>query len=200
MLADQSQCRRNLVDAPVAINHVKRFAADWDRQRETPWVPRRAAATGKKVAIVGAGPSGLAAAYYSAINGHEVTVFERHSEPGGMMRYGIPEYRLPKATLDAEIGIIRELGVRIVCGKSLGTHLRLEDLQHDFDVVYMAIGSWRATPLQIEGENSEGVWLGINFLERVVKGDDLFRRGVRLPPRKMGGRAAGAGSDRVPGA
>jgi formate dehydrogenase major subunit len=169
----EAQCRRNLVDAPVAINHVKRFAADWDMRRETPWVPRRAAATGKKVAIVGAGPSGLAAAYYSAINGHEVTVFERHSEPGGMMRYGIPEYRLPKATLDAEIGIVRELGVRIVCGKSLGTHLRLEDLQHDFDVVYMAIGSWRATPLQIEGENSEGVWLGINFLERVVKGDDL---------------------------
>lgn len=169
----EAQCRRNLVDKPVAINHVKRFAADWDMARETPWVPRRAAPTGRKIAVVGAGPSGLAAAYYSAINGHDVTVFERHSEPGGMMRYGIPEYRLPKATLDREIGIIRELGVKIVCGKNLGTHLRLEDLQHDFDAVYLAIGSWRATPLQIEGENSEGVWLGINFLERIVKGDDL---------------------------
>ena len=169
----EAQCRRNLVDTPVAINHVKRFAADWDMARETPWVPRRAGATGKKIAIVGAGPSGLSAAYYSAISGHEVTVFERHPEAGGMMRYGIPEYRLPKATLDREIDIIRRLGVKIQCGKNLGTHLHLEQMQKEFDAVYMAIGSWRATPLQIEGENSDGVWLGINFLERVVKGDDL---------------------------
>ncbi len=169
----ESQCRRNLVDSPVGINYVKRFAADWDMERETPFIPKKDAPTGKKIAIVGAGPSGLSAAYYSAVNGHDVTVFERHSEPGGMMRYCIPEYRLPKARLAKEIDIIRKLGVKIICEKNLGTNIHLEDLHNSFDAVYLAIGSWRATPLQIEGENLDGVWLGINFLEYVSKGQNV---------------------------
>ena len=168
--ACEAKCRRNLADSPVAINHVKRFAADWDMARETPWLPRKNPSTGKKIAIVGAGPSGLSAAYYSAISGHDVTVFERQSLPGGMMRYGIPAYRLPRATLDKEIGVMTRLGVKIMTNKSLGTHVRLEDLQADFDAVYLSIGSWRATPLQIEGENSKGVWLGIQYLEQVANG------------------------------
>ena len=166
----EAQCRRNLVDSPVAINYVKRFAADWDMAREKPWVPQKSPASGKRIAIVGAGPSGLSAAYYSAIRGHDVTVFERQPHAGGMMRYGIPEYRLPKATLDKEIDIMRQLGVKIMCGKSIGTHLHLEDLAHDFDTVYLAIGSWRATPLSIEGENADGVWLGIQYLEQEARG------------------------------
>ena len=169
----EAQCRRNLVDTPVAINYVKRFVSDWDMARESAWLPEKKPSTGKRIAIVGAGPGGLSAAYYSAINGHDVTVFERQPEAGGMMRYGIPEYRLPKATLDKEIDIIKALGVRIMTGKSLGTHIRLEDLQSDFDTVYMAIGSWRATPLGIEGENLDGVWLGINYLTQQTKGDEI---------------------------
>lgn len=169
----ESKCRRNLVDSPVAINNVKRFVADWDMANGTPWVPKKKPATGKKIAIVGAGPSGLTAAYYSAINGHDVTVFERQNYAGGMMRYGIPEYRLPKATLDKEIGIMEELGVKIMTGKALGTHIRLEDLHKDFDAVYLAIGSWRATPMNIDGENTEGVWLGIQYLEQVTKHVDI---------------------------
>ncbi|WP_371361756.1 Ferredoxin--NADP reductase [Sporomusa rhizae] len=169
----EAQCRRNLVDSPVAINHVKRFIADWDMEREHSWTPPKKPATGKKIAIVGAGPSGLSAAYYSAINGHDVTVFERQPHAGGMMRYGIPEYRLPKANLDKEIDIIRSLGVKIMTGKALGTHVRLEDLRRDFDAVYLAIGSWRATPMQLEGENLTGVWLGIQYLEQVTKGIDI---------------------------
>lgn len=175
----EAECRRNLIDSPVAINNVKRFIADWDISQEHPWTPSKEPATGKKIAIVGAGPSGLTAAYYSALNGHDVTVFERHSRAGGMMRYGIPEYRLPKETLDKEISLIANLGVKIMTGKALGTHIRLEDLHKDFDAVYLAIGSWRATPLQIEGENLEGVWLGIHYLEQVTKqsqidlGDDV---------------------------
>ncbi|MGE5671351.1 MAG: [FeFe] hydrogenase, group A, partial [Fibrobacterota bacterium] len=169
----ESKCRRNLIDSPVAINHVKRFVADWDIARGKQWLPRINEATNKKIAIIGAGPSGLATAYYSAINGHDVTVFERQNFAGGMMRYGIPEYRLPKATLDKEIDIIKKLGVKIKTGKSLGTHLRLEDLQNDFDAVYLAIGSWRATPLQIDGENSKGVWLGIQYLEQVTNGSQI---------------------------
>jgi formate dehydrogenase major subunit len=169
----EAECRRNLVDKPVAINYVKRFLADLDINRENHWMPNVKPPTGKRIAIVGAGPSGLSAAYYSAINGHSVTVFERQPQPGGMMRYGIPEYRLPKAILDKEIDIIRKLGVKIITGKALGTHLLLEDLQKDFDAVYLAIGSWRATPLHIEGENLEGVWLGIKYLELNIKGVDL---------------------------
>lgn len=169
----EAQCRRNLVDSPVSINHVKRFAADWDMSQSMPWIPNKKAPTGKKIAIVGAGPSGLSAAYYSAISGHDVTVFERQPNAGGMMRYGIPEYRLPKAELDKEIDIIKKLGVKIMTGKALGTHILLEDLNKDFDAVYLAIGSWRATPMHIDGENQEGVWHGIQFLEQITKGIDV---------------------------
>ncbi len=168
----EAACRRNLVDSPVAINYVKRFAADLDMEKG-PWIPDLKPSTGKKIAIVGAGPSGLSAAYYSAINGHDVTVFERQPHAGGMMRYGIPEYRLPKATLDKEIDIMKKMGVKIMTGKALGTHIRLEDLNNDFDSVYLAIGSWRATPMHLEGENLEGVWLGIQYLEQVTKGMDI---------------------------
>lgn len=166
----EAQCRRELVDAPIAINSVKRFVADWDRERTEPFIPGKKEATGKKIAIVGAGPSGLSAAYYSAIGGHDVTVFERQRYAGGMMRYGIPEYRLPKKTLDKEIETIEKLGVKIITGKALGTQLSLEDLHKDFDAVYLAIGSWRATPMQVEGEKLEGVWSGIEYLEQEIKG------------------------------
>lgn len=169
----EAQCRRNLVDSPVAINYVKRFIADLDLSREKPWTPNKKTATGKKIAIIGAGPSGLSAAYYSAINGHDITVFERQPHAGGMMRYGIPEYRLPKATLDKEIEIIKSLGVKIMTGKSLGRHIQLSDLHKHFDAVYLAIGSWRATPMHIEGENTEGVWLGIQYLEQVTKNANI---------------------------
>ncbi len=166
----EAKCRRNLVDSPVAINGVKRFVSDWDICREESYIPKKKEATGKKIAIVGAGPSGLSAAYYSAVNGHDVTVFERQSKAGGMMRYGIPEYRLPKAVLDEEINTMKKLGVKIVTEKALGIHIMLEDLRNDFDAVYLAIGSWQATPMQIEGENLEGVLPGIHYLEREIKG------------------------------
>ena len=170
--ACEGECRRSLVDSPVAINDVKRFAADWDLAREHPWTPTLAEPSGRRIAVVGAGPSGLSAAFYAAVAGHQVTVFEGMPQPGGMMRYGIPEYRLPKVVLDAEIATITALGVQIVCGKTLGTHLHLEDLQRDFDAVYLAIGSWTATPMNLPGENSEGVWTGIGYLREVTKGTD----------------------------
>src|SRR5664279_3861496 len=168
----EDECRRSLADEAVSINAVKRFAADWDMARKSPWRPRVAEHTGKRIAVAGAGPPGLSAANYLAIAGHGVTVFENQPEPGGMMRYGIPEYRMPKATLDKEIALIEALGVNIVCNRGLGTHLNLEDLKRDFDAVYLAIGSWRATPLGIDGDNSEGVELGINYLRHVTKGND----------------------------
>ena len=163
----EAECRRNLIDTPVAINYVKRFVADLDIDSLAPFAPKMKPASGKKIAIIGAGPSGLSAAYYSAINGHDVTIFERQPHAGGMMRYGIPEYRLPKATLDKEITLIRNLGVKIITGKAVGTHIMLADLQKDFDAVYLAIGSWGATPIQFEG-----VWMGIQYLEQTTKGLD----------------------------
>lgn len=169
----EAACRRNLIDSPVGINNVKRFIADWDIAREKPWSPAKRPSTGKKIAVIGAGPSGLTAAYFSAANGHDVTVFERQAYPGGMMRYGIPEYRLPKDTLEQEIDLVKGLGVKIMTEKTLGTHIHLEDLHKDFDAVYLAIGSWLATPMHIEGENLEGVWLGIQFLEQVTKKADI---------------------------
>jgi formate dehydrogenase major subunit len=163
----EAECRRSLVDEPVAINYVKRYVADRDIESDTPWLPKKKQSTGKRIAVIGGGPSGLTAAYYSAINGHDVTVFERQPHLGGMMRYGIPEYRLPKETLDKEIELIGKLGVKMLTGKALGNHLSLADLQKDFDAVYLAIGSWAATPIQLEG-----IWMGIQYLEHSIKGLD----------------------------
>jgi len=170
----EAKCRRALVDTPVGINNVKRFVADWDLAMQHPWVPKLAPTTGKRVAIVGAGPSGMTAAYYLALSGHKVIIFEKQPRPGGMMRYGIPEYRMPKAQLDAEIDVLLHMGVDIVCNRALGVHLHLTDLRRDYDAVYLAFGSWQATPLSMDGDNLPGVTLGINWLEKVTKGAQDF--------------------------
>jgi formate dehydrogenase major subunit len=169
----EAQCRRHLIDAPVSINHVKRFAADWELAQGRTGLPKVAAPTGRRVAIVGAGPSGLTAAAFLAQRGHAVTVFEKQPQAGGMLRYGIPEYRLPKLRLDAEIETIMGLGVRIVTDRSVGVHVHVESLRTEYDAVYMAFGSWQATPLAVDGDNLPGVLLGINFLERIAKGARL---------------------------
>ncbi len=171
----EAACRRNLIDAPVAINPVKRFVADLLEQEETTIEPEKS--TGKRLAIVGGGPSGLTAAYYSALKGHDVTLFERQEKAGGMMRYGIPSYRLPEDVLDREIARIEKAGVAIVTGKSLGQHLRLEDLQKDFDAVYMAVGSWEASSMRVDGEKAAGVRPGIHYLELVTKGREKRNEG-----------------------
>ncbi len=169
----EAECRRVLVDDAVAINYVKRFVADYDMLECDPYIPKKKPSTGKKIAIVGAGPAGLSAAYYSAINGHSVTVYEQQPESGGMMRYGIPEYRYPKKTLDLEVDIMKKLGVEIKNGKKLGTHIRLEELNKAYDAVMLAVGSWKPNSMRVEGERSKGVWLGIEFLESVTLGEKV---------------------------
>ena len=164
-------CRRSRVDEPIAINNLKRFAADHDLALDHPWIPERAAPSGRKIAVVGSGPAGISAAWYLASWGHEVTMFERRPAPGGMLRYGIPEYRLPKNVLDGEIDLLFKLGVKILYETEFGKDVTLESLrQNGYSAVFLAIGAQRSTDLRIEGERSPGVVSGIDFLADMALG------------------------------
>ena len=174
----ENACRRQLVEAPVSIAHLKAFAADkvFADGKEKPAV--RAAPTGKKVGIVGGGPAGLSAAYRLALSGHEVTLFDQMPEMGGMLRYGIPEYRLPKAVLKRETDAIAAEGVKFVNSFKIGRDATLEKLRGDFDALIVANGAWRSVPMRIPGEDLSGVWGGIDFLRAAVNGEkpELGRR------------------------
>ncbi len=158
----EKDCRKNVTDKPVAINDFKRLAADmfYDTYKEE--LP---ALSGKKVAIIGAGPAGLAAAYYLRLGGVASRIFDKQAEPGGMLRYGIPEYRLPKEILNKEIAHFTEMGIEIECGKALGKELKLADLARDYDAVVAAIGCWKPSSMYTEGEElaEQGIrWLEVN--------------------------------------
>ncbi|MBU1637072.1 FAD-dependent oxidoreductase [bacterium] len=160
-------CRRQISDEPVAINYLKRFVADQEYLSGTRYEVPIAADTGKQVAVIGGGPSGLSAAYYLRRLGHAVTIFEKMPKLGGMLRYGIPEYRLPKKILDWEIQGILEMGVQAKTGVEFGESLKLELLKTEgFDAVYVAVGAWDDQRLTIEGHDAEGVISGIKYLER----------------------------------
>ena len=169
----ENKCRRNVVDSPVAIDSVKRFIADWDLYSDEPWKPELAEKSGKKVAIIGAGPAGLTAAYFLRVMGHDSIIFEQKPHPGGMFRYGIPEYRLPYDVLDKEVETITRLGVEIKYGKTLGKDFSLLDLKKDYDAVLVATGAWKSSAMRCEGEDLPGVWGGIEYLIAVVEGEDV---------------------------
>ncbi|NLM83842.1 MAG: FAD-dependent oxidoreductase [Clostridiales bacterium] len=168
----EGQCRRNIVDEPIAIAQLKRFAADIDLEKEVHYLPERKPATGKRVAIVGAGPAGLTAAWFLAIAGHSVTIFERHAKPGGMLRYGIPAYRMPRETLDREIDIICQLGVEIKYNVEFGKDITWESLKKEgYDALFLAVGSQVGRPLGCDGEGvCFNVVRGVDFLGRVTEG------------------------------
>ncbi|MDI6786341.1 MAG: NAD(P)-binding protein [bacterium] len=159
----EEACRRNIVDEPVAIDFVKRFVADYDNQNGS-FSPEVNKSSGKKVALIGAGPASLSAAYYLAIMGHACTIYEALPKPGGMLRYGIPEYRLPKKVLDDEIKKITDLGVEIKNNMALGNEITLEDLRKDYDAVFIGTGAHGSYKLGVEGEDLEGILSGIEFL------------------------------------
>ncbi|MEW9123602.1 MAG: NAD(P)-binding protein [Thermotaleaceae bacterium] len=162
----EEACRRELVEEPVSIMWLKRFVADIDLRDKEEFIPEIKPATGKKVAVIGGGPSGLTTAYYLAKEGHEVVIYEAMPKLGGMLRYGIPQYRLPKEVLDLEIAIIEKMGVKMITNIKIGKDIQLSHLRETFDAVYASIGAWNSTKLNCPGEDLEGVVGGIEFLTK----------------------------------
>jgi formate dehydrogenase major subunit len=169
----EDDCRRKLVEEPISIAWLKRYAADLDLSEGNPWIPDIDEETGKSVAIIGGGPFGLSLSYFLRRKGHDVTVFESMPKAGGMLRYGIPEYRLPNAVLDDEIGIIEEMGVEIVTGVKVGVDIDFAQLREDFDAVVLGIGAWVSTGVGVKGEDADGVIGAIDMLRKVVRNEDL---------------------------
>ncbi len=168
----ETQCRRMEVEEPVSICLSHRFVGDVAIQKGFhPEEPEPA--TGKRVAVIGAGPAGIANAYYLALKGHAVTMFESMPQPGGMLRYGIPEYRLPKKVLDAELEPLWAMGVELKTGVSLGPDISVNGLldEDGYDAVFLGIGAWESRSMRVEGEDLEGVIPVVEFLKDVALGN-----------------------------
>ena len=168
----EKACRRQYVEEPLSIVYMKRFAALKDLKEDT-YVPAVAKETKKRVAVIGGGPAGLTAAYFLRLKGHEVTILEAMPKMGGMLRYGIPEYRLPKSIVDAEVKEIEDLGVTMVNNVRVGETLKLEALCKNQDAVIIANGAWKSMSVGCKGEETGGVYGGIDFLRTVAEGDPL---------------------------
>ena len=175
----EDACTRGTVDEAVAIDEVKRFLAERDLNAETRYIPKKTIPSlyralgvyllkggfDEKIAIIGAGPAGLSCAYYLALTGYKPTIFEKNEEPGGMLRYGIPSYKLEKDLLAAEIDVIRELGVEIRCGVEIGKDITIEELREQgYKGFYVAIGCQRGRKPGITGENAKGTYAAVDFL------------------------------------
>ena len=165
----EARCRRNMIDDAINIRGLKRYAVD--TAGDVPQPPC-APPTGKKVAIIGGGPSGLSCAYYLALMGHKVTVFEEREKLGGMLRYGIPNYRFPRHLLDAEIASILSLGIEAHTGVTVGTQLWIEDLLKEYDCLYIAIGAHQDKKVGIPGEDSKNVMSAVEMLRSI--GNDVM--------------------------
>jgi NADH-quinone oxidoreductase subunit F len=190
----EHRCRRQTVDEPINMREVHRVIADtillsdkFDAMADRV-AARRRPSTDKQIAIVGAGPAGLTAAFYLALLGHEVVVFDSHAEPGGMLRFALPAYRLPREVLDREIEIIRRLGVNFVLNSSIGSDISLSDLEAKFNAVFLSLGTWQETDERVPGNELTGVFGALHFLEAEARGE-----AVKLGQRVViigGGNAA----------
>lgn len=189
-----NRCRRQSFDEAVNMREVHRYIADaiYSSDLFEPMVERilshKLAPTGHKIAVAGAGPTGLTAAFYLAMLGHDVTIFEERSEAGGMLRYAIPEYRLPKSVLQRELELITRVGVKMVFNTKVGSDLSLNDLASNFEAAFLSIGTWKESWLYLPGTELNGVYPALPFLESVAKNDS-----VSIGPRVAiigGGNAA----------
>lgn len=167
----ESQCEALCIlgkkEEPVAIGRLERFAADWQRTKGEFKIPNKAAPTGKKVAVVGSGPSGLTVAGDLILKGHEVTIFEAFHKTGGVLIYGIPEFRLPKAIVQAEVDTLEKLGVKVICNAVIGRTLSVDELfDQGFDAVYVGVGAGLPIFMNISGENLIGIYTANEYLTR----------------------------------
>ncbi|MDY0236217.1 MAG: FAD-dependent oxidoreductase [Gudongella sp.] len=169
----EDACRRQLVEEPVSIAYLKAFLADIDLASDDVFIPELGKSTGKKIAIIGGGPGGLSAAYFLRVAGHEVTIYEQMPQMGGMLRYGIPEYRLPGHVIDQEVAIIEKMGTRFVNNVKVGEQLNLSYIRNNFDATYISIGAWKSSSLRIKGEELPGVIGGIDFLRKATINEDI---------------------------
>jgi len=184
----EGACTRTEVDEPLAIMNLHRFLADWDRQTDQPFTPKKKEIRPDKVAIIGAGPAGLTCAYFLAIEGYAVTVFEKLPVLGGMLSVGIPAYRLPRDIIEAEIQVVRDLGVQFKTGVEIGKDFTVGQLREQgFKAFFLGIGSQECKVLGIEGEDFEGVYPGLEFLKQVNLGNRV----------KLGDRVAVIGGGNV---
>ncbi len=167
----EDACRRQLVEEPISIAFLKAFAADKVLESGNTYKIPVGGDSGKRVAIIGGGPAGLTAAVKLREYGHAVTIFDQQPKMGGMLRYGIPQYRLPKEVLDAEIAIIAKSGVEMKNGVKLGKDIDFDTLTKTYDAVLIAIGAWTSVPMGVKGEELEGVEGGIYFLEKLGLGE-----------------------------
>lgn len=170
----EDACTRGKIDEPVAIDDIKKFIAEQEINSEKRFVPKKEFDKGQKIAVIGSGPAGLSCAYYLAVMGHQVTVFEKEKKIGGMLTLGIPAFRLEKDVIDAEVSVLKELGVKFVTGAEVGDgkYVSIPELRADgFKGFYIAIGAQGGRRLGVEGEDAEGVVSGIDFLKQVNSGD-----------------------------
>ncbi len=165
----EAACTRGRIDQPVAIDEVKKFLAHRDLEAETRYIPKKKITRmdGKKVAVIGGGPAGLACAYYLEVEGEHVTVFEKHDKIGGMLRYGVPNFRLEKDVLDAEIDVIRQLGAEFKCGIEVGKDVTIQQLREQgYEAFYIAIGCQGGRSVNVPGEDADGVIAAVDFLQK----------------------------------
>jgi heterodisulfide reductase subunit A2 len=183
-------CKRGALDEPIAILSLKRYIADNVGAYDYTPSQTRMQNNGKSVAIIGSGPGGLTAAYDLTLNGYNVTIFESEQKPGGMLRTGIPSYRLPKDILDKEINDIEKLGVKIKTGIKIGADKKLSELKNEFDAVLIATGAQKSMSLGMEGEDAEGIIHGMDFLKK-VNYQEIFPPALSVPALPVGRRQAG---------
>jgi len=174
----ESACTRGDIDDPLAIDDIKKFIAEQDLTAETRFVPVKKHEYDRKIAVIGSGPAGLSCAYYLAVDGYRVTVFEKEKALGGMLTLGIPSFRLEKDVINAEIDILKELGVEFKTGVEIGKDVSLDSLRkQDYKAFYMAIGAQAGRNLGIEGEDADGVVTGVDFLRDVNLGEEVNLKG-----------------------
>ena len=165
----EARCRRSMIDAPINIRGLKRMAVDNAPSNTVP-LPEKQPATNKRIAIIGGGPSGMSAAYYLELMGHHAVVFEEKSKLGGMLRYGIPAYRLPREILDAEIASLLSVGIDAKVNVDIGDEITFDELRGQYDALYLALGAHTDKKTGIEGEDAEGVMSAVEMLREI--GDD----------------------------